>query len=73
MFTARWELGLEMKHSVLRLQRVNYVFYELHDEDTNITQNEDYISESLGKTTSFLIFVTPYYVTISYCKSISNK
>jgi hypothetical protein len=56
---------LEIEQSVLCLQRVNYVFYELHDEDTDITQNEDYISESLGNTTSILIFVTPYYVTIS--------
>jgi len=52
-------------HGPMYMKKVNYVFYEMHDEDTNITQNKDYINESLRKTTSILIFVTPYYVTIS--------
>jgi hypothetical protein len=44
---------------------LNYVFYELHDKDMNITYNKDYINESLCKTTSILIFVNLYYVMIN--------
>jgi hypothetical protein len=44
---------------------LNYLFYELHDKYTNITYNKDYINESLCKTTSILIFVKQYYVTIN--------